>query len=166
MSLNFVEENPCFFKVSGINQDLVPIEHRHQRNGNSVTKVINAKTQPVLGVTHFSFTYTEIAPGALLEPYWMDDSDEIMYVIEGDSIDIVRSGNGERSCLDKVTVEEGYLALNEIGTTWTAMNNGSSVAKVLRIFNNKEPSMTTLYDAFHSVPEDVVKTMMYDNRVL
>lgn len=162
-ALNYVQENPRFFKVSGIINDLNPVVHRHQRNGYSATKVINARTQEVLGVTRFSFAYTEIAPGALLEPYWMDDSDEVMYVVDGSDIEVVRSGNGSQSCLDRFTVAEGYLALNEIGSTWTMTNNGSSTAKILRIFNNNNPSMTTLYDAFHSLPEDVVKSMMYEN---
>jgi hypothetical protein len=53
--------------------------------------------------------------------------------------------------------------LNEIGSTWTLTNNGNETAKVLRIFNSNHPSMTTLFDGYKSLPEDVIKSMMYDH---
>ena len=93
----------------------------------------------------------------------MDDADEVIFVIEGDSIDVIRSGNGGKSCLDSFEIEQGFFALNEIGSTWTLTNNGDETAKVLRMFNSNDPSMTTLYDGYGSLPEDVIKTMNYED---
>jgi mannose-6-phosphate isomerase-like protein (cupin superfamily) len=149
------------FKVSSIDKDLVPAL-RQDINGYSATKVINAQTNTVLDKAGFSIAYTEIAPGASIEPYWMDDADEVLFVIEGDSIDVVRSGNGQKSCLDSFQIKEGFFALNEIGSTWTLANNGSKTAKVVHIFNNNVPTKTILFDAFHALPKDVVNSNMYE----
>ena len=148
------------FKVSSIYNDLVPALHQ-DINGNSATKVVNAHTNTVLDKAGYSIAYTEVQPGASIEPYWMDDADEVIFVIEGDSIDVIRSGNGGKSCLDSFEIEQGFFALNEIGSTWTLTNNGDETAKVLRIFNSNHPSMTTLFDGYESLPEDVIKTMNY-----
>jgi mannose-6-phosphate isomerase-like protein (cupin superfamily) len=150
------------FKVSSIYMDLVPAL-RPDINGDSATKVVNAQTNTVLDKAGFSIAYTEVQPDASIEPYWMDDADEVIFVIEGDSIDVVRSGNGQKSCLDSFEIEQGFFALNEIGSTWTLTNNGNETAKVLRIFNSNNPSMTTLFDGYESLPEDVINSMMYDH---
>jgi len=142
--------------------DLVPAL-RQDINGDSATKVVNSQTNNVLDKSGFSIAYTEVQPDASIEPYWMDDADEVIFVIEGDSIDVVRSGNGQKSCLDSFEIEQGFFALNEIGSTWTLTNNGNETAKVLRIFNSNNPSMTTLFDGYESLPEDVINSMMYDH---
>jgi len=148
------------FKVSNIYNNLVPAL-RQDINGNSATKVVNAHTDTVLDQAGFSMAYTEVQPGASIEPYWMDDADEVLFVIAGDSLDVIRSGNGRKSCLDSFEIEQGFFALNEIGSTWTLTNNGDATAKVLRMFNSNHPSMTTLFDGYKSLPEDVIKTMNY-----
>jgi mannose-6-phosphate isomerase-like protein (cupin superfamily) len=155
--------NTSVFKVSSIDKDLVPAL-RQDINGYSATKVVNAQTNTVLDKAGFSIAYTEIAPGASIEPYWMDDADEVLFVIEGDSIEVVRSGNNSKydSCLDSFEIKEGFFALNEIGSTWTLTNNGSETAKVLHIFNNNVPTKTILFDAFDAPPKDVVKSTLYE----
>jgi mannose-6-phosphate isomerase-like protein (cupin superfamily) len=151
------------FKVSNIDKDLVPAL-RQDIHGYSATKVVNAQTNTVLDKAGFSIAYTEIAPGASIEPYWMDDADEVLFVIEGDNIEVVRAGNNEKyeSCLDSFEIKEGFFALNEIGSTWTLTNNGSETAKVVHIFNNNVPTKSILFDAFDALPEDVVNSVMYE----
>ena len=104
--------------------------------------------------------FPRLSTGATLEPYWTDDADEILYVLEGEDLEIVRSANGKRECKDVFTVEEGYLALNEIGSTWAMTNNSDDSVKLLRVFNVNDPSVSTLYDAFHTMPDSVVSTSL------
>jgi uncharacterized cupin superfamily protein len=118
----------------------------------------------VLSKAGYSIAYTEVAPGASIEPYWMDDADEIMFVIEGDNIEVVHSFNGSICCIDSFEFKEGFFALNEIGSTWTLTNNGNHAAKVLRVYNSNIPSMTSLFDAIETLPEDVINSMVYEKR--
>jgi len=148
------------FKVPSLNKDLTQAP-REELNGQVFTKAINAITHEPLSKSRFSFAYTEISPGATLEPYWTDDADEIVYVLEGEDLEVVRSANGKRECKDVFTIEEGYLALNEIGSTWAVTNNSKDkTAKLLRAFNVNDPSVSTLYDAFHTMPDSVVSTSL------
>lgn len=71
------------------------------------------------------------------------------------------SANGRRECKDVFTIKEGYLALDEIGSTWAATNNSKDkTAKLLRAFNVNDPSVSTLHDAFHTMPDSVVSTSL------
>lgn len=147
------------FKVNAMDKDLINLP-RSDYNGNVRTKSVDALSHPELNKSRFSFAYTEIEVGATLEPYWVDNADEIVYVLEGSDIEVIRSGNGKKDCRDEFTIEEGYLALSEIGSSWLMKNNGEKPAKLLRIFNSNKPSRTTLYDAYYSLPGDVKKTML------
>ncbi len=153
------EQQELIFKVQKMNTNLTELP-RAAYNGVVNTKIIDKNTNDVLAGTHFSFAYTEIDSGATLEPYWVDNSDEIIYVLSGDNIRVIRSGNGKRDCKDEFTIQEGYLAMAEIGSSWLMVNEGAEKAKLLRMFNSNEPTMTTLYDAYHSLPDDVKKTML------
>lgn len=150
------------FKVSDMDKNLTELA-RSDFNGVVKSKTIDAASHPELSKSRFSFTYTEIDAGGTLEPYWVDNADEIVYVIEGSEIDVIRSSNGKKDCKDEFIIEEGYLALSEIGSTWLMKNNGDKTAKLLRIFNSNSPSRTTLYDAFYSMPYDVRETMLRPN---
>mmetsp|Transcript_7202 Transcript_7202/g.10944 ORF Transcript_7202/g.10944 Transcript_7202/m.10944 type:complete len:339 (+) Transcript_7202:1146-2162(+) len=147
------------FKVNAMDKDLINLP-RSDYNGNVRTKSVDALSHPELNKSRFSFAYTEIEAGATLEPYWVDNADEIVYVLEGSDIEVIRSGDGKKDCRDEFTIKEGYLALSEIGSSWLMKNNGESPVKLLRIFNSNKPSRTTLYDAFYSLPGDVKKTML------
>ena len=154
-----LDNDDLLFKVPSVNKDLTQAL-REELNGQVFSKAINAITHEPLSKSRFSFAYTEISPGATLEPYWTDDADEIVYVLEGEELEIVRSANGKRECKDVFTVEEGYLALNEIGSTWAMTNNSDDTVKLLRVFNVNDPSVSTLYDAFHTMPDSVVSTSL------
>lgn len=148
------------FKISLMNQNLTAAP-RANLNGKVNTKATDESTHSTFRSSMFSFAYTEISPEATLEPHWIDNADELIYVLEGDNIEVTRSSNGKRECKDVFTIKEGYFAMSEIGNTWTMINKNQNItAKLFRIFNSKAPSMTTLYDAFYSLPEDVIKTML------
>jgi uncharacterized cupin superfamily protein len=118
----------------------------------------------VLSKAGYSIAYTDVAPGASIEPYWMDDADETIFVIEGDNIEVVHSFNSNICCIDSFEFKEGFFALNEIGSTWTLTNNGNHAAKVLRVYNSNIPSMISPCDAIETLPEDIINSMVYENR--
>jgi hypothetical protein len=112
-------------------------------------------------MSKFSFAYTEIAPGAMLEPYWVDNADELIYVLSGEDIEIIRSSNGVKNCKDSFMVREGYLAIHEIASTWVIRNkHASKTTRLMRMFNNM-PSLTPLSEAFHSMPLDVMNSAFH-----
>eukprot|EP00581_Thalassiosira_minuscula_P000924 CAMPEP_0183745936 /NCGR_PEP_ID=MMETSP0737-20130205/66493_1 /TAXON_ID=385413 /ORGANISM="Thalassiosira miniscula, Strain CCMP1093" /LENGTH=495 /DNA_ID=CAMNT_0025981615 /DNA_START=66 /DNA_END=1553 /DNA_ORIENTATION=+ len=155
------DDNPDLrFKIPGIDKGLTQAP-RMEFNGDVRSKAIDSFTWKPLSKARFSFAYTEITPGSTLEPYWTDNADELLYVIEGQNLEVIRSSNGKRECKDVFTINEGFLALNEIGSTMLIKNNSPDVTtKLFRIFNSNRPSVTTLHDAFHSLPEDVAMTML------
>jgi mannose-6-phosphate isomerase-like protein (cupin superfamily) len=79
------------FKIHGLNRDLIPAplrqHHRHYHHHhpsqhytdggttpgyNDVqTKAVDANNHKVMGNIRISAAYTELAPGAILEPYWV-----------------------------------------------------------------------------------------------
>ncbi len=159
-SLNYEDNSTNFrFKIEGMDRNLTQVD-RWNINGIVRSKTIDIASFPELHKSRFSFTYTEIHAGAILEPYWVDNADEIVYVIEGSDIEVIRSSNGKKDCRDEFTIEEGYLALSEIGSSWLMKNSGNRTAKLLRMFNSKSASRTSLYDAFYSLPNDVKATML------
>jgi hypothetical protein len=105
----------------------------------------------------------------------VDNADELLYVIEGNHIEIVRSpsssspirggrrrGGGKQDCKDVFIVNTGYLAIHEVGTTWFIQNKSEkTTAKLIRFFNSNMPSVTTLYDAYHSLPWPVLEASLY-----
>jgi Cupin len=164
------------FKIHGLNRNLIPAPHRHHHNhhrrpssiASVQTRAVDANNHKVMTNIKMSAAYTELAPGAILEPYWVDNADELLYVIEGNHIEIVRSpsssmiGRKGKECKDVFIVSTGYLAIHEVGTTWFIRNKSEkTTAKLIRMFNNNMPSVTTLYDAYHSLPWPVFETTLY-----
>jgi len=154
------------FKASGINKGLVRAP-RSEVHGLVATRSIDKDDWPTLGAGRFSMAYTEIAPGARMEAYWMDNADELVYVIAGEDIKVRRMGNGGggiggagTATTDAFTLRQGYAAILEIGVTWYITNEGSSTAKLLRCFNSNAPTLTTLHDAYSALPETVAAGML------
>eukprot|EP01134_Creolimax_fragrantissima_P004313 CFRG4313T1 len=73
------------FSINGINKNLKEAP-RVALNGKVSTNVADADTLHIMRGT--SIAYTEIAPGAILEPYWTDNADEIIYILEGLPVDV------------------------------------------------------------------------------
>lgn len=156
--LFFPDSRNYEFKISGMHKNLTDLP-RSDVTGVVKTKTIDKKSYPPLSNSRFSFSYMEIQPNATLEPYWIDNADEIVYVIEGKEIEVIRSSDGYKECRDEFLIEKGFFALSEVGTSWLMKNKGAETAKFLRIFNSNRPTRSTLYDAYYSLPMDVVHTM-------
>jgi Cupin len=175
------------FKIHGMNRHLIPAPlrqhhryHHHSQHhaggctttGSDVqTRAVDANNLKAMENIKLSAAYTELAPGAILEPYWVDNADELLYVIEGNHIEIVRSPSSsspirrrgsKQECKDVFIVNTGYLAIHEVGTTWFIQNKSEkTTAKLIRFFNSNMPSVTTLYDAYHSLPWPVFEASLY-----
>ncbi|KNC82254.1 hypothetical protein SARC_05461 [Sphaeroforma arctica JP610] len=145
------------YLVSGIDQNLREAP-RSDTNGKVSTGVVDANDFPIL--QGMSIAYTEIAPGAVLEPYWTDNADELIYVLEGIDVHVGKADmRGTRS--GTWDVETGYLVLNEVGVTVYIENRGTEPVKLLRIFNYELPTLTTLHDSYVAVPVDVAASMLH-----
>jgi hypothetical protein len=147
------------FKVSSIDNDLVP-SFRQDINGYSATKVVN-KYGPKQSWFQYCLHWgrTGCVNWAILDGRRRRD-----LIIEGDNIGVVHSFNSSICCIDSFEIKERYFALNEIDSTWTLTNNGYHAAKVLRVFNSNISSMTSLFDAIETLPEDVINSMVYEKR--
>jgi oxalate decarboxylase/phosphoglucose isomerase-like protein (cupin superfamily) len=128
-------------------------------HGKVRTGTLDVNSYPLLAQSKFSFAVTEIAPGARMEPYWVDNADELVFVLDGSDLRVWRSGKMS-DCDDTFVMEENYLALHEETVTWYIENNGPKTARLFRIFNSIEPALTTLYDAYNALPKQVRKTML------
>ena len=154
------------FKAAGLDT-MLSRAPRSAAHGDVATRSIDKDDWPALGAGRFSLAYTEIAPGARMEAYWMDNADELLYVIAGEDLKVKRMGNGGSgiggagtATTDDFTVRQGYAALLEIGVTWYITNEGNTTAKMLRAFNSNAPTLTTVYDAYNSLPETVAEGML------
>jgi len=152
------------FKLSGLFENLKP-QPRAGIHGDVRTASFSNDQMPLLRESNsISLAYTEIAPGAMLEPYWVDNGDEVFFVIEGDQLRVGRADmNGGLS--GEFQVGKGHLFLNEVGLTTFVENTGTTPVKLLRIFNVADPSVSTLYDAYIGLPTDVAATMFHVNNV-
>jgi mannose-6-phosphate isomerase-like protein (cupin superfamily) len=154
------------FKIHGMNYRELVHAPRPYATGAVRTRAVDANNHKPLEMSKFSFAYTEIAPGAMLEPYWVDNADELIYVLSGEDVEIVRSSPNfrktKRNCKDVFMVREGYLAIHEIASTWVIRNkHASKTVRLMRMFNNNMPSLTPLSEAFHSLPLDVLNSAFH-----
>ena len=108
-SADLIPEDLLEFKVPRMDQGLVR-SPRWELNGLSATRSLDGNDFDALNAGHMSFAYTEIAPGALLEPYWMDNADEMVYVVAGDHLSVWRMGKGDRSDGDT-----DYFTVRQVG---------------------------------------------------
>jgi len=154
------------FKAAGLDTQLSRAP-RSEVHGQVATRSIDKDDWPALAAGRFSLAYTELAPGAMLEAYWMDNADELVYVIAGEDLKVRRMGNGGSgiggagtATTDTFTIRQGYAAMLEIGVTWYITNEGTETAKLIRAFNSNAPTLTTVHDAYQSLPETVAEGMM------
>jgi mannose-6-phosphate isomerase-like protein (cupin superfamily) len=153
------------FKIRGVNRDLVP-SPRQDLHGRVATHTISKSEGSTYSrILNFALGYTEMAPGALLEPYWNDNADEVFMVIEGSELKVSRAGSSPGDNKTGTFMVGRYdLFLCETGLTCWINNNGKSKAKLLRIWNNPQPTLTNVYDAYYGLPVDVAGTMFYKQR--
>eukprot|EP01134_Creolimax_fragrantissima_P004154 CFRG4154T1 len=148
------------FSINGINKNLKDAP-RMELNGKVSTNVADAETLPIMSGA--SIAYTELAPGAILEPYWADNADEIIYILEGENVHMGKADmSGSKSGTWDMTT--GELLLNEIGITVYVENRGDKSVKLLRIFNHERPTLTTLHDSYMGLPVDVASTTLHVDR--
>eukprot|EP00978_Attheya_sp_CCMP212_P004632 scaffold10095_cov38-Attheya_sp.AAC.1 len=55
-------------------------------HGKVRTGTLDVNSYPLLAQSKFSFAVTEIAPGARMEPYWVDNADELVFVLDGSDL--------------------------------------------------------------------------------
>ena len=107
-----------------------------------------------------SFPYIPRFFPCRMEPYWVENADELIFVQQGVALEITKSEK-YKDCRDSFTVEKEFFAIHEQGSLWTIENKGNDTAKLYRFFNHNNPKMNTLYDWYTNLPEDVRKSVFY-----
>eukprot|EP00122_Pirum_gemmata_P021101 Pgem_evm1s19685 len=150
--------NAPVFKLSGITRNQKPHPRTH---GKTRTSFQNRESL----FSEINFAYTEIDAGSYLEPYWVDNCDEFIYVQEGGSDDtgkvVMSQANQinpgvEGHIADKFELKMGMMTICGIGDTCSIENNSSSTVKMIRAFNCNAPTVTTLYDSVVGQPDDTL----------
>ena len=65
-----------------------------------------------------------------MEPFWIENADEIILVQQGTNLEVVRSEKWQ-DCRDTFVVEKEYFVLHEQGTLLSITNRGTETAKLL-----------------------------------
>ena len=95
-----------------------------------------------------------------MEPCWIENADEIVFVAQGSNLEIIKSEKW-KDCRDSFVVHHEFYAMHEQGTLWTIENKGTETVKLYRFFNSNSPTANTLHDWYHKLPEDVRASVFY-----
>ena len=148
------------FKIPKFDTDLT-LAPRSELHGMVRTKSITGATVDTFNKGgSLSMAYTEIAPGAMMEPYWVENADEIVLVVEGSDIVVTRADDS-KECLDQYVIQKEFMSIHEIGMVRSIENKGETTAKLIRVFNDLNPTINTFRDAWDNLPKDIRKSVWY-----
>ena len=157
--LQTVTTSDPVFKISQLGSNLIPAP-RVDTFGPSSARIVDGRVSDIIDLGLFSVGFLEIAPGAEVEPYYLGNTDELLYILEGDGLEF-QLAKEATDCWDVFTVGKHSMVMHEYGQVMTIRNHGPTTARIYRTFNNNRPDIMTLQQAYQESPEDVVRGVLY-----